>query len=232
MQWLGLGIALVIGVALAVNWFAYASLPQVFRALRVALVVLILLAILVLVLIGRLPWLFGLAAWALPAAFALRRFLQREAASRGPRPGQASQVRTRFLDMRLDHDSGELDGKVIAGAYEGRMLSSMSLHELRELLSEASADADTMNVLAAFLDRTHGDTWRTAGERESGSADGPGGPMTRDEAARILGIRPDASADEIRTAHRRLMKQLHPDHGGTDYLAAKINEAKDVLLGR
>ena len=236
MQWLALGIALVICVALAVNWFANASLPQVIRALRRAAVVLALLVVLVLVLIGRLHWLIGLVGWAIPAALALRAMLRRDAAARGPRPGQSSQVRTPFLDMRLDHDSGALDGTVIAGAYEGRMLSSMSLEELRALLAEAAGDADTANVLAAYLDRHHGESWRSRDDRdpasEAGAGAAAGGTMTRDEAWRILGLEPDASVDEIRAAHRRLMKQLHPDHGGTDYLAAKINEAKDLLLHR
>lgn len=236
MQWLALGIALVICVVLAVNWFAKASLPQVLRALRGAAVGLALLVILVLVLFGRLHWLIGLAAWAIPMALALRAKLRRDAAGRGPRPGQSSQVRTRFVDMRLDHDSGELDGIVLVGAYEGRKLSSMSLQELRALLAEAAADADSMNVLAAYLDRHHGESWRARDDRDPASDAGGGAAtgdaMTRDEAWRILGLEPDASADEIRAAHRRLMKQLHPDHGGTDYLAAKINEAKDLLLHR
>jgi hypothetical protein len=55
--------------------------------------------------------------------------------------------------------------------------------------------------------------------------------MSREEALRVLGLGPGASADDIREAHRRLIRQNHPDTGGSDYLASKINEAKDVLLG-
>ena len=55
--------------------------------------------------------------------------------------------------------------------------------------------------------------------------------MSRGEALNVLGLQEGASADDIRAAHRKLILQNHPDKGGTDYLASKINEAKDVLLG-
>lgn len=235
MQWLGFGVALAIGFALALNWFAHASPSQIVRGIRRAVIVLVLVLVLLLVATGRLHWLFVLASWAVPAIIMLAARMRREAAARGPRPGQASQVRTRFLDMRLDHDTGELDGNVVAGRYEGRTLSAMSLEELRELLGEIAADPDSLNVLSAYMDRAHGDDWRAADEAAAGAGNGRAGrdgAMTRDEAWRVLGLEPGASDDEIRAAHRRLMKQMHPDHGGSDYLAAKINEAKDTLLGR
>ncbi len=56
--------------------------------------------------------------------------------------------------------------------------------------------------------------------------------MTRSEALKVLGLEQNASESEVRAAHRRLIQQTHPDKGGTSYLAAKINEAKDVLIGR
>jgi len=133
--------------------------------------------------------------------------------------------------MALDHDTGELDGTVLEGRFKGRALSSMSLDELRSFVGVVSEDADSLNVLAAYLDRTYGEKWRkSANGADGGEGATPSGAMTRDEAYKVLGLSAGASDDQIRAAHRRLMKLSHPDHGGSDYLASKINEAKDTLL--
>jgi hypothetical protein len=146
--------------------------------------------------------------------------------------GQKSSVQTQMLSMELDHDSGDMDGEVLAGLFKGRRLNDMPLAQLLRLLEECQAATDqSANLLEAYLDRTHAG-WRTAaGSRASTGKPPPPGAMTREEAYAVLGLKPNSGEKEIRAAHRRLMKQYHPDHGGSDYLAAKINQAKDILVG-
>jgi hypothetical protein len=146
--------------------------------------------------------------------------------------GQKSTVRTAMLAMELDHDTGTLDGEVLAGQFKGRRLRSLSVDELLRFLPECRAAGDqSANLLEAYLDRTH-DGWRsTSGQGRRAGPVPPNGSMTREEAYAVLGLKSNASKDDIRSAHRRLMKQYHPDHGGSDYLASKINQAKETLGG-
>jgi hypothetical protein len=147
--------------------------------------------------------------------------------------GQASRVRTAYLEMELDHDSGAMYGRVLKGRFAGTALDTLDRAALIALFGEI--DADSRELLAAYLDRrqpgwrehAQGDAAAGGGRRPSSS-----GKMTEEEAYQILGIEPGASAQDISRAHRSLMKKLHPDQGGTTYLAARVNEAKDVLLRR
>ena len=148
-------------------------------------------------------------------------------ASPGPTPGQTSEVETAFLSMRLDHDTGEMDGAVLRGRYEGRALGSLDLEDLLALLTECRSDRQSAVVLEAYLDRTC-EGWR---EREEPPAGDASGEMSENEARAVLGLGPEATREEIIEAHRRLIQRLHPDRGGSDYLAAKLNAAKDLLLG-
>lgn len=146
--------------------------------------------------------------------------------------GQMSRVSTSLLAMELDHDSGRMDGTVLKGSYKGRKLSELSLAEVQSLHGMAANTPDQSRaLLEAWIERAHPD-WReqwNAGARPAGQA--ASSKMTRAEALAILGLKDGASPDDVRTAHRRLMKAAHPDLGGSDYLAAKINEAKELLLG-
>lgn len=145
--------------------------------------------------------------------------------------GQTSRVNTSVLAMELDHDSGTMDGTVLAGGLKGRKLSTLTMDEIRTLHRACAAAPDQSRALfEAWLDRSRSG-WREAwGGKEKPSAHAAGGRMSRKEALAILGLKDDAGLDDIRSAHRRLMKEFHPDHGGSDYLAAKINEAKDLLV--
>jgi hypothetical protein len=152
-------------------------------------------------------------------------------------PGQKSGVRTQTLEMVLDHDSGRMDGRCLKGPFTGRALSSLSDDELLRLLEETRAtDPQGALLMEAYLDR------RSEGWRDRRSKDAPKdharqprgqqGCMSATEAFDVLGVKAGAGKQEIRAAHRRLMMKFHPDQGGSTYLAARINEAKEALLGR
>lgn len=144
--------------------------------------------------------------------------------------GQTSTVRSQYLEMVLDHDSGAITGRVIKGPNAGRSLDEFDLGELAAML--AGFDAESCALLESYLDRRF-PAWRqnadgdTAGRQRSQAS---GSKMTAEEAYQILGLQPGAAPDDIGRAHRTLMKKLHPDQGGSTYLAARVNAAKDTLL--
>lgn len=144
--------------------------------------------------------------------------------------GKASRVRSAYLEMQLDHDSGTMQGRIVAGQYQGVALDRLDLKTLTGLLGDY--DEESRALLMAYLDR-RAPRWRedAQGDAATGSA-ASGGKMTEKEAYQILGLQPGADAEAIGNAHRTLMKKFHPDQGGTTYLAARINEAKDTLLRR
>jgi hypothetical protein len=149
-------------------------------------------------------------------------------AAAGPSTGQSSDVRTRFVHMTLDHDSGTMTGVVLEGRFEGRRLEDLDLEALRSLYAEASVDQQSRAVLETYLERAHGDAWRAShGANRATVAETT---MSEGEARRVLGVTEDATREEIIEAHRRLMQKLHPDRGGSTYLAAQINLAKRTLL--
>ena len=146
--------------------------------------------------------------------------------------GQVSRVRSAFVEMELDHDTGAMRGRILAGRHEGAMLDALDIATLTGFLAEI--DEESRALLMAYLDRRE-PRWRE--HANDGAAAGQGaarssGKMTEQEAYQILGLAPGASVDDVGRAHRALMKKLHPDQGGSTYLAARVNEAKDVLLRR
>lgn len=227
-RYLILGLVLLIGLGLLVRWFLRANPKRLAKVVRWTAVLLGGLGALYLLVMGR----FGLALMLLgilATVFTrLRAVFHHLKAAVGPTPGQSSAVETELLRMTLDHDSGDMDGEVLNGGFAGRRLSDLSLSELLALL-RGCRDAESATVLEAYLDRYHADTWRAA---ESGEADFADQAMSREQAYRILGLSPGAGDQEVRQAHRRLMLKNHPDRGGSTYIAAKINQAKEVLLGQ
>jgi hypothetical protein len=147
-------------------------------------------------------------------------------------PGQTSRVRSAFVEMELDHDTGAMRGRILAGRHEGVTLDVLDVPTVVGFLPEI--DEESRALLVAYLDRRE-PAWREHAKGDTAAGHGNprwGGKMTEQEAYQILGVQPGASAAEIGHAHRMLMKKLHPDQGGSTYLAARVNEAKDVLLRR
>lgn len=147
--------------------------------------------------------------------------------------GRASSVETEWLAMQLDHDAGTVYGQVRRGRFAGRDLATLSVEEVVGLIAECGGDdPHSAQLLTAWLDRLHPD-WRqrhAAGQQPPAAA--APGRMSIAEAYEILGLQPGADAEAVQRAYRELMRRNHPDSGGSSWLAARINEARDVLLGR
>lgn len=207
------------------------------------LIVAALLVIAVLIVLGRLPIGFIVAPLGAAAAFILRFlptflrllpmwqiFKSRTASARPGQGRQTSTIRTEYLVMELEHDSGDMDGIVLKGKFINQSLSSLRLEELIELYGICLSDADSSQVLEAYIERKHAN-WREesdyAGEQRSLPDESK---MDQQLAIDILGLSEPIRKEEVMQAHRKLMQKLHPDRGGSDYFAKKINAAKDFLL--
>jgi len=217
-------------IYLGLRWFVSADPARVAFAVTALAITIASAVALLLIFTGRIGSLYLLGALVLPAAMAWYR--RRKAAAGGfSEPGRTggpkSQVETAWLRMELDLQNERIDGQIRQGAFAGRRLSDLEDRQLLDLHTASGNDADTRRLLEAYLDRRLGSAWRGQQERAASTSGG----MSREEALEILGLRAEATNDEIRAAHRRLMAQLHPDKGGSTYLAAKINQARDFLLG-
>lgn len=239
----GIGLLLLLG--LAGRWLTSIE-PRRLLAFGAWLFALLGLLLLVgLVVTGRGAIVFGLLLMLLPFLRPLWRSLQAmgvQARAQGRAGDSASTLTTRTLRMSLDHTSGDLDGEVTTGAFAGRHLSELSLQELLQLMQMcAVSDSQSLPLLEAFADRRF-PGWRESAPEPEGTGEWEGegarafspesGRMTRDDAYQILGLAPGATEEDVRAAHHRLIKVLHPDRGGSSLLAAQVNRARDLLLGR
>lgn len=237
MSYIVAGIVALVFALLLGRWLAGAQPAVVVRSLRWAIGIFVAVALLVIIWAGRYQLVAVVLPFLIPAFLRWRTISRWRKNARGPTPGQASTIDTAFLRMTLDHDRGALDGEVTMGRFAGRRLGEMSLDDLIRLRAECATDEPSCRILEAYLDRHHGAAWRTgAGARQeqtgAASGGGTGRAMTRDEAYAILGLKPGADDRAVKAAHRHLMASFHPDRGGSDYLAALINRARDLLLGR
>lgn len=230
-------LGLVVGGYLVLRGLGKTDLRFVLRIVLVVAVGAAAVWFVALALTGRLGSIFAFAPLLIPLALRWRGLLARlRGLARGGSGGHVSRVETAWLRVWLDHDSGAMGGEVRQGRFAGAPLDQLDRSQLLALLAEVrTGDPQSTAVLEAYLDRTLGDGWRAAGAGPDDRRDAPqrpsSGAMTREEALEILGLAAGAGEAEIRDAHRRLMLKMHPDQGGSNYLAAKINQAKDLLLG-
>jgi DnaJ-domain-containing protein 1 len=238
MPYLIIGVALLVGCLFIVRWYVSAPPSTLFKVLKWTLIGLAITIVAFSLIAGAKLW----ALWALPAL--LPWIMRARAAGRmaknwarmsekqtnsGSSSDQTSEVETDFLQMYLDHQSGEMNGEVMQGSLKGHTLRNLSLDDLIVLLGEAKDDKQSVQVLTAYLDRYFSDEWQSKAGTEQN--DNVNYSMTVEQASKILDLEIGASEDEIKQAHHRLMNKNHPDHGGSTYLATQINQAKDFLLG-
>lgn len=232
MQYFLLGLAALLLVMLALRGFTRANVGVMARQIRIVAGVTALAAAAALMLRGLMSWAAPVAMFGIWLLFGGSGAPLAGKASRSR--GQTSKIVTDHLEMELDHDTGAMRGRVLKGMFAGREIETLSPAELAMLWQDCQfADVQSAQIIEAYLDSAH-PSWREDMARaggHSGAASGDG-VMTRAEAYEVLGLGPGASEEEIRHAHRELMLKLHPDRGGSVYLAAKINRAKDVLLAR
>lgn len=230
-----LALLVLAAIALVVAWFLRANQSSMARAIRILMVIVGgigvggMLIFGLRFLPGLLPELMGLAGVVITALVARAVRNRPSGGFSTPGTGQRTEVHTTYLNAWIDHATGDVGGTVLAGRFAGRALDRLTDSELLELQVECASDADSLRVLEAYLDRRLGADWRNA--RHAPPPRNPRTDMTREEALAVLGLAEGASVDDIRAAHRRLIQRMHPDVGGSADLAARINRAKDVLLG-
>lgn len=151
---------------------------------------------------------------------------------------RAQATRAIMIERRMGMSGLELSGLVVAGAFRGRQLDSLDAAQCLALYGECRRrDPGGAALLQIYLDRRFA-AWRHAEQaqdqwrgNERGRSGGAGG-MSAQEAHEVLDVKSGASEAEIIRAHRKLMKQSHPDRGGSNAAAARVNQAKDVLMQR
>lgn len=232
---------------LGMLWLRSKPAPQRRKALLKLIVTLAVLGLLYLAITGRLHWLGALVAIIFPFArrlLPLLRFLPllgglfkqtRHGPANHRSDGNQSTIETRLLNMTLDHDSGVMHGTILQGPLKGLELGELTEQQFLDLLAYCRQhDEESGRVLEAYLDKRFGDSWRVDDQESTASSgsSGPGhtGTLSDKDAWEVLGLAPGSSEQDIIQAHRRLMQKVHPDRGGSHYLAARINEAKDRLL--
>ncbi len=233
-----LGIGLFLGTIFLAQWYSRANPATVLKTIKIIIAIIGLFVALFLLFTGRIFLVLAAIPLLLPFILRSKALFSRLKAASGGTSGQSSEVVTRFLRMKLDHDSGDMDGLILTGEREGSWLSELDLSAMEQLYRIYSVeDKKSAELLSAYASRRFGDIWNDAAETDFKDENEKRGQdfddqMDRKKALEILGLTGSPSDDEVRSAHRKLMQKLHPDHGGNTYLATQVNRAKDILLNR
>lgn len=222
-----IGLALLIGLIIGANALAQADPKAILKGLRIS-------GAIILGLLAAFFTFTGRFQFAPPLAVAALFLMRNKPLFRGSSPssGQQSDVKTDWFHATLDHDSGEMDALILQGDYEGRQLSDLSLHQLQDLQNRIFDDEKSASILFTFIERQYPDHKNDTGGdyyRDTSTENKSNG-MSIEEALEILELEAGANHEQIKAAHKRLMKKFHPDHDGSAYMAAKINQAKDILI--
>jgi len=240
IAYFALGVAFLLTLLLLAHWVTAADPRALVKGVRYSGVAAAVCLGLYLVVSGRWPIVLAAVSTGLPFFLRWRALRERVTGSARSSASRRSQVETAMLRMSLDHETGGVSGSVLKGAFAGRELDTLSRSELMAVLAEChSEDPQSVPLLESYLERRFGAEWderARAGEAsgESGDAgvgDRGSSAMTRNEALDMLDLEEGASRDQIREAYHRLILKNHPDQGGSAYIAAKLNQAKAVLLG-
>ena len=228
LVYLVLGIVLVILSIIALRWFEATSSARLAKNLKRAFLGIGILMALYFAVTGKIGLaILPLALTFLPVLFSSFRNSAIPSGDGSSSSGQSSQVETEYLKMELDHDSGRIDGVILKGLHANKNLQDLSFSELRDLHEKYKLDdIQSARLVESFMDREFGAEWQA----EEPSFNEQSTKMTEAEAYAVLGLEPGSSKMDIREAHHKLLLKIHPDHGGSDYLATKINQAKELLL--
>lgn len=251
MNWLFFGVLILLATILAAQLYVRSDPKTIAKSLKLSIALFI--AIVTLPIWIRLsPWIsipligsmlyFSLSSKNKHSQGAGTNYSQSSNAKANGGGSRQSGVETATLRMILDHDTGAIDGEVLAGPFKGRSLSDLTIDELVHVMEQCqSNDRQAAELLQAYVNRHRAEEWRQHGfeeraandqHQDQSSGSHADGNMTEQQALEILGLSAASSNDEIKAAHRAMMKKFHPDHGGSSYLAAKINQAKEILLRR
>jgi len=236
MSYLLLGLLILASIVMMLRAYASTSSTSLTRAVRRTAIISAALGAVLLLLRVPLGFILVGVGAILPLTLLWPALWPVLSASSKQPAGKTSRIDTKYLRMALDHETGALDGLVLAGKYRDKLLSKLTIDQLLEVRADCLAeDPEGLPLIEAYLDRIHGASWRgaTSSQHSSDNASSKRASttMTREEALQVLGVTPSATEAEIRAAYHHLIQKLHPDHGGSDYLAAKVNEAKNILVG-